>query len=392
MKSLKYAALLMVFATAMLSDSIAHAFEKTMPNTQRIDSQRIVFIGDSITDGHTYPLMVQQALRESGAPVPVVINAGIGGDTAEGMSQRIERDVLVHKPTLVTLSAGINDASRKVPLAEYSASVTAIADRLRAVNVPLIILTTSVYSAKHAEAEKRTDEYNAWLKEFAAQRNLQVVEVNAVFKRVRIEKGDDFFMEPDGIHPNWQGQRLIARAVLDALGYRDAVVPQTLQLAVMPGVLSPWRLRATPEKPVLSDEAARRLTEELTANPSLLSGKEWREYSLPEATSQAHPWLEQERQRGFALSLDKALPGAKRVQGVTILDEKSTAPRQVFFNTGGHVHGIWLNGERIYQNREWRGWHAGHERIAATFKPGRNLILMESGTQFFLSVTPDNNW
>lgn len=47
--------------------------------------QRIVFIGDSITDGHTYPLLVRQALAEAHKPVPVCINAGISGDTAAGM-------------------------------------------------------------------------------------------------------------------------------------------------------------------------------------------------------------------------------------------------------------------------------------------------------------------
>ncbi len=55
---------------------------------------RIVFLGDSITDGHTYPLLIQQALREAGQPVPLAINAGIGGDTAEGMRARLDRDVL----------------------------------------------------------------------------------------------------------------------------------------------------------------------------------------------------------------------------------------------------------------------------------------------------------
>lgn len=35
--------------------------------------QRIVFVGDSITDGHTYPQLVRQALAEAGRPVPVCL-------------------------------------------------------------------------------------------------------------------------------------------------------------------------------------------------------------------------------------------------------------------------------------------------------------------------------
>ena len=37
----------------------------------RTAAQRIVFLGDSITDGFTYPLLVRQALAEAHRPVPV---------------------------------------------------------------------------------------------------------------------------------------------------------------------------------------------------------------------------------------------------------------------------------------------------------------------------------
>ena len=37
---------------------------------------RIVTLGDSITDGHTYPLLVAQALEEAGRSSPVFTGAG----------------------------------------------------------------------------------------------------------------------------------------------------------------------------------------------------------------------------------------------------------------------------------------------------------------------------
>src|SRR3954454_19574145 len=81
--------------------------------------RRIVFLGDSITDGHTYPLLVRQALAEAGRPVPTAINAGIGGDTAKGVRARLERDVLVHHPDVVTLLVGANDVFKNVTSADY---------------------------------------------------------------------------------------------------------------------------------------------------------------------------------------------------------------------------------------------------------------------------------
>src|SRR5437764_8626553 len=101
------------------------------PRLVAAEPLRVVFLGDSITDGNTYPLLICQALQEAGKPAPVCINAGVGGDTAEAMGKRIDPDVLVHKPTLVTLSAGITDALQKVPAADYEAHVSAILDRLR---------------------------------------------------------------------------------------------------------------------------------------------------------------------------------------------------------------------------------------------------------------------
>jgi hypothetical protein len=65
---------------------------------------------------------------------------------------------------------------------------------------------------------------------------------------------------------------------------------------------------------------------------------------------------------------------------------------KVFFNTGAHLESIWLNGKRIYHNEAWTGWHAGKERVPAELREGRNTILIETGGEFFLSVTDDDSW
>src|SRR5687768_6635701 len=72
-------------------------------------AERVVFIGDSITDGHTCPLLFEQSLREAKKPVPVCLNAGVAGDTAAGVRRRLDRDVLSHQPTLAVLMIGTND-------------------------------------------------------------------------------------------------------------------------------------------------------------------------------------------------------------------------------------------------------------------------------------------
>src|SRR5437879_604570 len=79
-----------------------------VPRTTRSPAtyRRTAFLGDSITDGNTYPQLVRRAFLDAGLPEMVAINAGIGGNTAQQMSKRLDRDVLAHRPTLVTLHAG----------------------------------------------------------------------------------------------------------------------------------------------------------------------------------------------------------------------------------------------------------------------------------------------
>ncbi|MBV9469591.1 MAG: hypothetical protein JOZ57_10150, partial [Abitibacteriaceae bacterium] len=212
--------------------------------TARASKQRIVFLGDSITDGNTYPQLIRQALGDAAEPIPTIINAGVGGDTARRMRQRLKRDVLVHHPTLVILSAGINDALNKVSPADYEADVTAITDQLQLANIPLLILTTSILGPNNAEAETRLANYDVILHRLATAHGYRVAEVKKLMQEAR-DNGESL-LEDDGVHPNFRGQQLMARAVLDALGYRSVPVTIPLRFGVMPGVIRVWQMRAAP--------------------------------------------------------------------------------------------------------------------------------------------------
>jgi lysophospholipase L1-like esterase len=75
----------------------------------------VVFLGDSITSGH--------GLAHA-AP-------GLSGDQTAGGLARLERDVLVHRPTLVVVELGPNDVFRRVPRSETLGNLRAIVRRLR---------------------------------------------------------------------------------------------------------------------------------------------------------------------------------------------------------------------------------------------------------------------
>ena len=109
----------------------------------------IAFIGDSVTQGcfecfvdknnqidtifrsHlAYSRLVADKLLAVYDKVPaVIVNAGISGDTARGISGRLSRDVLTFKPDLTIVSCGLNDS--------ISGDIDAYADSLKKIFIDL---------------------------------------------------------------------------------------------------------------------------------------------------------------------------------------------------------------------------------------------------------------
>ena len=88
----------------------------------------IVAFGDSVTHGAfgideidyeaVYWSRLGRKINGIRRYVPVnVINAGIGGVTANGSLGRIDKQVLAHNPDLITVCFGLNDVCRAYPRA-----------------------------------------------------------------------------------------------------------------------------------------------------------------------------------------------------------------------------------------------------------------------------------
>lgn len=354
-------------------------------NAQGLSAKdRIVFLGDSITDGETYILLVRQALVDAGRPLATLINAGVGGDDAARMRGRLDRDVLSQHPTRVFLSCGVND---RVPVEEFRASVSDIAQRLRERSISLTLMTPSIPGDAQPATEALRASYVGALHDIARQYHLDVAEVSATMHRARMR--GEILIGEDSVHPNFAGSRLISRAVLDALGERDAAVPSVLTPTVMPGVIREWLVRPAPTGAHPLDATSIQTIAKDTSWVALtlplpVRSKDWRH----ELNGQW--WQEQERLRGFALGLTQLVGTGDAFQGISHRRERRA--RRVFFNTGAGLRTVWLNGVLVYRNTEPTGWHAGKERIPATLRAGDNTVVIEAQASFFLSVTDNNRW
>jgi len=346
-----------------------------------VEYKRIVVLGDSLTDGHTYPALVRQALLDAGYEAPLFINAGIAGDTAAGMLARLERDVLAYRPTLVTLLAGTNDVNLGFTFEDYRANVTAIAERLHQEGIPLLVFTTCIIEPDANGRDEKLEEFSAFLRQFAAERGCRLADLRKGLCTAR--DAGVHLMETDTIHPNFTGQSIFARTLLDALGFTEVPLPAKLVLEEMPGLVKDWQMRAVRE-----DEAP------LNAQTmqAIVPDENWIRYTLPEPKPFTDSWwFEHERQRGFALRIEQYVGSARSYLGYATIDCEQ--PQAMYLNIGANLTSAWLNGEQVYKSDgTWRGWHPGKERVAVQFKAGENVLIIETGNQFFLSLTETNDW
>jgi lysophospholipase L1-like esterase len=105
---------------------------------------RIVAIGDSnlagkgVSSSENYPSQLQKALRAKGYDVRV-INEGINGDTSAGVLARVDSAV-PSDTRLAIVWVGINDLRAGVPAAQVNANRQAIASKLRARRIKVLLL------------------------------------------------------------------------------------------------------------------------------------------------------------------------------------------------------------------------------------------------------------
>ena len=173
----------------------------------------IVALGDSLTAGlgvaadETYPALLQARLRREGFAYRVV-NAGVSGDTTAGGLRRVDWVLRAH-PAIVIVALGANDGLRGQPVAAMRDNLVAIVTRLRAAGARVLLAGLrmppnygDVYTREFADAFPRV------------ARQTSVAFVPFLLEGVA---GDPALNQPDGIHPNAAGQRVVADTVWHAL-------------------------------------------------------------------------------------------------------------------------------------------------------------------------------
>jgi lysophospholipase L1-like esterase len=216
-------------------------------------NDRIVFLGDSITEQHLYTNYVESYLSARYSALNLsFFNAGWGGDTAPGGVQRLQRDVLSLNPTVVTICYGMNDGSycpmNAGILQRYAAGMSELVRLLKKAKVRVILLTPGM--ADHARnQELKAINYSGLnlrrLADFvlglAKRESLPVGDIHHLMTEVdaRAKQVDrEFTMIPDSIHPDPAGHLVMAHGLLQALGVSPLLESAEIDLTAGKAVCS----------------------------------------------------------------------------------------------------------------------------------------------------------
>jgi lysophospholipase L1-like esterase len=145
------------------------------------------------------------------------INAGISGNTTRDALARIDRDVLRHKPTLVTVMFGLNDMTR-VPLGDYRANLDEIVNRCRAVGAEVLLCTPNDVISTADRPVERLRTYCDEVRACGRRLGVPVCDVYADLESQRERDPLAWRLEmSDEIHPNMNGHRRIAEVLARAI-------------------------------------------------------------------------------------------------------------------------------------------------------------------------------
>lgn len=176
---------------------------------------RVVFMGDSITEGWGMKATPTSPARGEFFPGKPYINRGISGQTTPQMLVRFRQDVILLKPKVVVLLAGTNDIAEntgKETIEEIGYNIASMSELARASGIRVVLCSVLPASDFHwhkgLEPAPKIKALNAWMKEYAAKNGFVFVDYYSPM--VNSEGGLKSELSPDGVHPNKAGYDLMA--------------------------------------------------------------------------------------------------------------------------------------------------------------------------------------
>jgi lysophospholipase L1-like esterase len=205
---------------------------------------RVLFLGDSITDGGGIsrewssepfegPGWLSRISREVASQPDLqlqLVNRGIGGNRVPDLLARLQADVLDADPTVVVLFIGINDvwhstSGAGTPEDDYVQGLSRLVRTLREAGIRVLLCTPSVIGEKRAGENDLDDllaRYTAISTDVASELDVPLCDLSSAFRAWLANHNpsnvDSGLLTTDGVHLTDEGNRLLADTVAEALG------------------------------------------------------------------------------------------------------------------------------------------------------------------------------
>jgi len=183
----------------------------------------VLVLGDSLSAAHNIPAgqgwvsLLEQRLRRELRDPPAVVNASISGETSAGALARLPDLLRKHRPTVVVIALGGNDALRGLPPAQLRGNLERMATLSRQAGARVLLLGIDVppnYGPAYRERLRRT------YAEVAQAQGAALVPF--MLEGVALKPG---MMQADGLHPTAAAQPRVLDNVWPAL--RPLLAPAT---------------------------------------------------------------------------------------------------------------------------------------------------------------------
>ena len=201
-----------------------------MSNLLFQSSEKVLFIGDSITDcgrrgdhaplGNGYVKKITELITAKHPERQIeYVNKGIGGDIVEGLEARWDTDVIAEKPDWLSVKIGINNASRQLGadisneeyLPEWEACYQRILNRARG-ELGAGLFMFEIFYIEEDVAQPRpldVDVYNEVIHRLADEFDARLIRTNEAFDRAVAARPGALWTTEDGVHPNPEGHTLM---------------------------------------------------------------------------------------------------------------------------------------------------------------------------------------
>jgi len=191
-------------------------------NLQTTNENRIVFIGNSITENWKKLDLAFFSNKN-------YINKGISGQTTPQILNRFKKDVVDLKPNLVIILAGTNDIAQNtgpITIKEISENIFAMAELAKENNIKVII--SSVLPAfdfpwrQGLHPAKKIITLNEILKKYAYENRIVYLDYYSTMVDTQMGLKDKYTY--DGVHPNKNGYQIMVplaeKAIAKTLAYK----------------------------------------------------------------------------------------------------------------------------------------------------------------------------